>query len=375
MAKEKIKVAMIGGGLNSAIGRVHEISLKMDNMYELKAGCFSRDENINIDSASAFGVDHSNIFNSPEALVKNMKEKIDALVIATPIESHFKYINLAIDNGLDVISDKPLLSNVKECNLLSKKLTSSSNNVYSIFNYTGYPAIREIKELVLNEELGHIFKVMIEMPQDSYLRLKNQKALSLIQKWRLHDGEIDCLTLDLFVHIHSLIAFILDNPKPVELQSWARSIANASKGLIDEVDSIILYENDLHVNSWYGKAALGYRNGLKIRIFGSKGSVKWVQEDPEKIILSDKNGDIKIIDRISRNSLVTTKERYNRFKAGHPSGFIEAFTNYYTDIAHSIINQVPHRNIISTDVALQGIRLASALRESSKNNIKISIKE
>lgn len=367
-----VKVAMIGGGVNSAVGRVHEIAMKMDNQFELIAGCFSRNAEFNAESARQYNVPASKLYASADELIKAVADEVDAIVIATPIQSHAQYIHLALDHNLRVISDKPLLANVKECKELLARLGPDNTQVFSIFNYTGYPAVREMKRRVENGLLGDVFKVMVEMPQDSYMRLKNQQKTSAIQAWRLEDGEISCVSLDLFVHLHSLVNFVCGNT-PLAVNAWSRAITNVAPGLIDEVDAVIQYSNNLMVNAWYGKAALGYRNGLRIRIFGTKGSMQWYQEDSETIIAADEAGNKMLLDRISTESTVTAQPRYNRFKAGHPSGFIEAFANYYADIAQAMRDEKLNTYTLSTGIAAQGLALSQAIAQASATGHAIKL--
>jgi predicted dehydrogenase len=359
-----IKVAMIGGGVNSAVGRVHEIAMKMDNEFDLVAGCFSRNPEFNAESGRQYNVPANKLYPSAEALIDAVAHEVDAVVIATPIKSHAQYIHLALDHNLRVISDKPLLANVQECKELLARIHPDNTQVFSIFNYTGYPAVREMKRRVESGAIGSVFKVMVEMPQDSYMRLSNQNKTHAIQAWRLEDGDISCVSLDLFVHLHSLVNFVCGNT-PQAVNAWQRAITHVSPGLIDEVDAVIQYSNNLMVNAWYGKAVLGYRNGLRIRVFGTKGSLQWHQESPEMIEAADEAGNRMLLDRISTGSEITAQPRYNRFKAGHPSGFIEAFANYYADIAQAMRDEKLNAYTLSTGVAAEGLALSQAIAQAS----------
>jgi len=330
-----LKVAMVGGGINSAIGRVHEIAMKMDRRFELVSGCFSRDSAINKKSASQYGVDQQRTYPSLTSLLKEEAHEISAVVIATPIQSHFDQILKSLNGGVRVISDKPLVANPEQCRIIRREAEKLQIEVYCIYNYTGYPAVREMRRLVKEGAIGTVFKVMAEMPQDSYMRLVNQNRVSEIQSWRLIDEEIACVTLDLFVHIHSLVAFICEG-RVSQVRAFPRCVSGASNGLIDEVDVFARYDNGMSLNAWYGKAAFGYRNGLSLRLFGTRGSLHWQQVDPEKLHFVDSAGNHASIDRLTSGENVWSLPRYQRFKAGHPAGFIEAFANYYYDIAESI---------------------------------------
>ncbi|MEN3070323.1 Gfo/Idh/MocA family oxidoreductase [Uliginosibacterium sediminicola] len=372
MANHSFKVAMIGGGLNSAVGRTHEIALKLDNEFRLVAGCFSRCADINQATADAYRIESGRVYDTADALISAEYKNIDAVVLATPIDSHSRFIHAALDSGLTVICDKPLLANVSEADKLLSRLSVNSLKVFSIFNYTGYPAVREIRKRIRQGDVGTVFKIMAEMPQDSYLRLNNSGKVSAIQPWRLIDGDIPCLSLDLFVHVHSLVNFMVGGV-PVCVDARSRSVSGVADGLIDDVDALIGYDNGMFLNAWYGKAALGYRNGLRLRIFGSKGSFEWLQELPEEIRYSDRLGDRYLLDRISSTAEITQELRYNRFKAGHPAGFIEAFSNYYSDIARAMRDGVLNEYTLSLGVAVEGIKVCNAIHQSSEFRREVAV--
>jgi predicted dehydrogenase len=360
-----LKAGMLGGGINSSIGRVHQIAMQLDGRYQLVAGCFSRDEQTNQNSGRSFGVESQRIYRTDLEFFECESQNLDVVVIATPIKEHFRQIRLALERGLTVISDKPLVESESECQeICSLALSKGAPDIYCIFNYTGYPAVRELKRQVEEGRIGEIFKVMAEMPQDSYLRLKNQGKQSTIQQWRLKDGAIACVTLDLFVHLHSLVWFICGQ-RPISVNAWSRSISEISKNLIDEVDAHVRYDGGLVMSAWYGKVALGYRNGLRIRVFGTKGSLQWHQENPEHIQIVNNQGHTSLGDRLSPDDSVTSYPRYQRFKAGHPAGFIEAFANYYVDIADSIYTGTKSRYVVPLSAVSEGLKLAKAITESS----------
>jgi len=365
-----LTVAMIGGGIDSAIGRVHQIAMQMDGRFKLVAGCFSRDARINQLSGLEYGVGIERIRSSDFELVEAEQNKIDAVVIATPIWAHASQIALALDRNLRVISDKPLVARVSEFEAIAGRDCAARHRIFCIFNYTGYPAVREMKRRVEDGQIGRVFKIMAEMPQDSYLRLKNQNRESSIHKWRLKDDEISCVSLDLFVHLHSLVSFVCGK-KARSVIAWSRSISGVAANLSDEVDAIIQYEDDMVLNAWYGKAALGYRNGLRIRVLGTQGSLEWYQENPEHLLIADAIGDRLVADRNSTNSLVTALPRYQRFKAGHPAGFIEAFANYYFDIADAIATGEPNPYVLPLTVVGEGLRVAQAIEDSSNTRREV----
>jgi predicted dehydrogenase len=169
------------------------------------------------------------------------------------------------------------------------------------------------------------------MPQEGFLRKDSKGNKPKPQEWRLTDNNIPMIHLDLAVHLHEIICY-LTGLKPCEVIS-----DQASKGFFgdvaDNVECLAKYENDVRGHLWFSKSALGYRNGLAVEIFGTEASAKWMQSNPEELVISYADGRRTIIDRGYSSATVSNAERYTRFKAGHPAGFIEAFANVYKDIA------------------------------------------
>jgi predicted dehydrogenase len=336
----------------------------MDSRFELVAGCFSRNHKVNQDTATAYGVQQGRAYRSAEQLLERENKNIDAVIIATPMGDHYRFIVLALHYGLKVITDKPYVSTIADSYSLISRPLNQQASIFCIFNYTGYPMVREMRELIRRGVMGKIFRVMIEMPQDSYIRLRNMGKVGTIQGWRLSDGDIPCLTLDLFVHIHSLVKFLC-NERVVQVNAHSRSVTQVSPNLVDEVDAHIHLDNDVFVNAWYGKASLGYRNGLRVRVFGTEGGCEWIQSDPEALVLVDSFGRKTVNDRLTPGTVEASKERYQRFKVGHPAGFIEAFANYYYDIADSITLGYASDYAMPIDVAHEGILVSHALHHGS----------
>jgi len=221
--------------------------------------------------------------------------------------------------------------------------------------------------MIREGNLGKIEQVHIEMPQESFARLDKNGNPQKPQDWRLHDKELPTLSLDLGTHTHDVTKF-LTGESPIELVAIQNSFGSF-RDVIDNSIAISNYTNNIVSNIWFSKAALGHRNGLRVRVYGEIGSAEWYQLDPENLYFNDNKGHKLLIDRASVDVNVTTESRYNRFKAGHPSGFIEAFANYYMDIADLIlgISNNENRYVFGIDDALEGLKMLELMTSSSKN--------
>jgi predicted dehydrogenase len=178
------------------------------------------------------------------------------------------------------------------------------------------------------------------------------------------------MSLDLGVHLHHIIDF-LTGEKPVELVAMQSSQGRFSQ-IIDNTMCLARYTDSLECSIWFSKAALGYRNGLRVRVFGEKGSAEWHQMDPEFLTHHDNMGRKSIIDRASVDVGIAHSPRYNRFKPGHPGGFLEAFANLYSDIGDSLEvyrdtgSQASTDYVFSAKHALEGLIMLEAMADSSK---------
>ena len=370
-----LNIGFIGGGINSAVGYAHLAAIRLDRRFQVVCGAFSQEEAQNLETAKVYGIEGPNVFWDWRELLSKHKNTLDAVAVLTPTPTHKEIVIKCLQNNLPVICEKALCLNAIEAIEIQKALEEQNGFLAVTYNYSGYPMLRELKEKIKNGDLGNIQQVHIEMPQEGFLR-KNPETNStnLPQSWRQTDSTVSTLALDLGVHIHHLIDF-LTGEKPIELvakEDHFGSIAN----VIDNVVCITQYTNNMLATAWFGKCALGHRNGLRVRIFGSEGSAEWFQMDPENLHLSDIYGTRRIIDRSDPANRIAIQSRYNRFKPGHPDGFIEAFANYYCDIADKLLQKQPSKDegyVAGIEVAIESMRFLEAISLSSESREWIKI--
>jgi len=375
---EKLRLGFVGGAFNSAVGRVHRIASEMDQRFELVAGCFSRNEDVNKETAKQYGVSGARTYKSMESLFENEIEHLDAVVILTPTNQHKQQIQACLSSGLPVICEKALVTTADEALEVRHLLKEKSGFLNVTYNYTGYPMLREFQAMVQAQKLGTLEQIHIEMPQDGFTKLALDGTPITPQQWRLHDGRVPTVSLDLGVHVHSIVKF-LTNQSPLELVAVSNTFGNFNQ-IVDSVICIAKYSGNLACNVWYCKTALGNRNGLKVRLFGSNGSLEWYQDNPEYLHFTDQHGRKSVIDRAHPEVTVSNQLRYNRFKAGHPAGFIEAFANTYCDIAealHSFKQGCLSTNnpyVFGVEEALEGLFMLEAIARSSKDKSWVTVK-
>ena len=361
------RLGVIGGSLRSAVGRTHFIAAEMGGNFRINAGCFSRDAAESIRTAKYLHLPASRVFDNLATMIEEVRDEIDAILILTPTPDHLKQIKLAMEARLPVISEKALTANIADCTQLRKVQEINKQSLTVTYNYSGYPFVRELRARVMRGDLGRILKAVIEMPQEGFLRHDVNGQPLVPQAWRLIDGEIPTVSLDLGVHCHHLLKFLTDKPLTPR---WSRqaSLGNFSE-VIDDVECAGDLGKDDQFFIWYGKAALGHRNGLRVRLYGSEGSAVWYQAMPDELHLHSRSGQTQRLDFGSPDLLVANQARYMRFKAGHPTGFIEAFANLYDDLAgHLTGTPMPASDpayVPTIDDAEQGLLFLHAVNQLS----------
>jgi len=364
---QPLKLGFIGGGLDSAVGYVHYLAATMEDEWTVLAGCFAQNPEVNRETARSYGVPTERTYQDWQKMLENEKGRIDAIVVLTPTPMHCEIVTACLNSGYPVICEKALAATSKEVKQIIEARDSVKGFLAVTYNYTGYPMVRELKEIIRSGKLGRILHFQAEMPQEGFIRLGGNGKKPSPQTWRLHDGDVPTIYLDLAVHLHSLISY-LTGEHPIDVVSDQDSFGWCH--VIDNVMSLCRYTGGIHGQLWFSKASLGCRNGLRIRVFGTDGSAEWLQTNPEELQLASATGRRELLDR-SDDVKVAHLRRYNRFKVGHPSGFIEAFTNHYCDIAKSLREYRSNgswtsEDVFGADFALEGLEMAEAMVRASK---------
>ena len=362
-----IRSAFLGGGYGSAVGRAHYSAINIDGNYSLSGGCFSADAERSIATAQLYRVGEKYVYEDEDELLA-ADSTYDLLHILTPPDLHKNTILKALDKNICIVSEKPLVTSVDEALEIRKKLRAKNGFMAVIYNYLGYPMIREMRHKIAHNYLGKIHEVRVKMPQEGFSKSKPDGSPFAPQIWRLKDYSIPTVSLDLGVHVHMLTKYLLGT-RPLSVVGFEKSNGNFP-GLVDSVNAIATYEDDVVANIWFGKSYLGHKNGLSIEVYGDKGSFTWRQVDPENVKFTDKHGCQHTIDRSSTDIAVANHVRFERFKVGHPSGFVEALSNYYSDIydayfTYQSMGYLKSEECFGIDESLEGLLLMDAIHKSS----------
>jgi predicted dehydrogenase len=334
----KIRLGMAGGGEGAFIGAVHRIAARLDDRYELVAGALSSTPEKAARSGEAIGLDKDRTYPDFETMAKAESARsdgIEAVSIVTPNHMHAPVARAFLSAGIHVICDKPLTTTFEEAQSL-KALVGQSGLIFALtHNYTGYPLVRHAREMVRGGEIGDLRIVQVEYPQD-WLSEKLEDTGHKQAEWRsdpVRSGAGGCIG-DIGTHAYNLADFITGVPVSelcAELTTFV-----AGRKLDDNVQIMLRYANGAKGFLWASQVAPGHENGLKIRVYGSKGAIEWVQAEPNRMIYSPLGQNQQIV---TRNGVGANKANRlsSRIPAGHPEGFLEGFANLYSDIADAIL--------------------------------------
>lgn len=362
-----LSLGFIGGALNSAVGYAHFAAATMDNRWSLNAGCFCGEELMNRQTAQTYGVSPDRDYECWQEMLEKEKGRLDAIAVLTPTPLHHEIVTACLGAGYPVICEKALVTSCADAENLLDTRNRHGGFLAVTYNYSGYPMVRELRKMIRNGVLGKILHFQAEMPQEGFIRVDAEGKRPTPQAWRLKDGLIPTIHLDLAVHLHQVVNYLIGE-RPVEVIADQQSFGWFPE-IIDNVTCLCHYTGNVQGQMWFSKSALGHRNGLRFRIYGSQASAEWYQLNPEEVVLSYADGRREIVDRAASVEVANLR-RYNRFKPGHPAGFIEAFSNLYSDIADGVdqyqaTGTWTSEEVFSAELALEGLRMLEAMQAST----------
>src|SRR5210317_2141661 len=332
MASKKLKLGIVGGGPDSWIGHVHRIASRFDNQYEIVAGVFSRNKKKSIEFGKKIGLEESRCYSNYKLMAEceaKLKDKIDVVSIMTPPGSHQTIAEKFIDINVNIISDKPFAGNLIQAKSLFKKIKSNKKIKYALtHNYSAYPMVREARNLVAKGKIGKIEYINMEYIQDwSDGKNITQKNAKKILTWKLDKNIVGASTVlnEIGSHTYQLATYI-SGLKGKSVFADIKQISNKIK-MDDNAQVMINFNNGAKGMFWTSVTAKGGVYGLKIRVFGSKGSLEWVQNDPNYLRLNPAKGAVRLLERGFHGSEFSKK--FSRIKYGHPEGYLDAYANIY----------------------------------------------
>jgi predicted dehydrogenase len=373
--KNKINIGFVGGGPNSFIGYTHRLAARFDNRFDFVAGVFSKDKKKSKEFGKSLGLDPDRCYNDYKIMAKHelaRPDGVQAIGIMTPSGDHYKIAREFIKNNVHIICDKPLTSKVEDAVAL-EKLVHKNKIVFALtHNYSGYPMLREAKKLVEKNKIGKIKVINVEYPQGYTVAVKKKDEKSTL-KWRLDKNMCgpSMILAEIGTHAYHLMRYVTG----LEVEEVSAEVNSLSDEISvdDNAFMTVRMNNKARGSIWVSSAATGGENGLKIRVYGTKGAVEWLQDDPNILKFTELNSSTQIITRAS-DAVSDLSIQSSRVAAGHPEGFFEAFANIYTEFADSIQDNLKKnkKDLVHPTVndGVMGIKFIFAAKKSSNLNSK-----
>ena len=371
--KNKIKIGFIGGGPNSFIGYTHRLAARFDNRFDFVAGVFSKDKKKSIEFGKSLGLSEGRCYHDFQTMAKKESERsdgIEAIGIMTPSGDHYKISKEFAKRNIHIICDKPLTAKLEDAVAL-EKLVKKTKIIFALtHNYSAYPMLREAKELVANNKIGKIKVINVEYPQGYTVAVKKKDEKNIL-KWRLDKNMCgpSMILAEIGTHAYHLMRYVTD----LEVKEVSAEVNSLSDELSvdDNAFMIVRMNNQARGSIWVSSAATGGENGLKIRLYGTKGAVEWLQDDPNILKFTELGQSTKIVTRAS-NQVSDLSIQSSRVAAGHPEGFFEAFANIYTEFADAIQSaKTKNKSKLlhpTVNDGVKGIKFIFAAKKSSNLN-------
>ena len=327
---------MIGGGQGAFIGAVHRLAAALDGMYELTAGAFSSDAEKSRATGVSLGLSPDRVYASYQELIEQENqrpetERVQVISIVTPNYLHFEPARLALESGFHVVLDKPMTFSLAEAKQLEQVAAASSKKLCLTHTYSGYPMVKEARQLVANATIGKVRKVYVEYPQ-GWLSNFEEGGDNKQAAWRTDPARSGVAGSmgDIGTHAFNLLEYVTG--LQVTQLCADINIVVAGRQLDDDGSVLLKLSNGASAVLMASQIAAGEENNIRIRVYGELGGLEWQQADANTLQVKwlDKPTEIR---RTGTGYVSSYAQHNSRTPAGHPEGYLEAFANLYRNFA------------------------------------------
>jgi predicted dehydrogenase len=370
----KLRYGMVGGGQGAFIGDVHRKSIALDGLAEIAAGCFSRSPENTLATGKALGIPQERLYKTFEEMAEQESkrpDKIDFVVIVTPNNTHYPAAKAFLTRGIHVVCDKPLTWEMAEAQELVE-LAKKNKLLFGVtYSYTGYPAVKHVREMICRGEIGDIRFVNAEYPQE-WLAVPVEKGDNKQAKWRTDpkiSGKSNCVG-DIGSHAENMVSYMTG----LRIKSICARLDKFVEGRVldDNATIMVEYQGGAKGVYWSSQIAVGYDNALRVRIFGSKGTIQWFQELPNYIEVFKLGQPNEVLSR-GKDSFYPHAQSYSRVPSGHPEGYFEALGNIYKTYSAALVKLKAGETLGEADLdfpnvemGLDGVKFIGKCVESSQ---------
>lgn len=335
----KIRYGMVGGGRGAFIGAVHRIAAALDQQIELVCGAFSSDPQKSKDSGADFFLPAERCYGSYAEMIKAeaalpADKRMDFIAIVTPNHVHFPPAKMALDHGFHVLSDKPATFDLAEAKQLGE-IVKKTGLLYGLtHNYTGYPLVKEARDMIKAGKLGKIRKVVVEYPQ-GWLATRVEESGQKQASWRTDptkSGAAGCVG-DIGTHAENLAEYITG----LKISELAADLTTFVEGrlLDDDANILLRFDNGAKGVLHCSQISVGEENNLNIRVYGEKGGIEWHQKEPNSMLVKWLDQPMQVY-RTANGYLGQNAAAASRTPPAHPEGYLEGFANIYKNFAGAI---------------------------------------
>ncbi|MEO1657702.1 MAG: Gfo/Idh/MocA family oxidoreductase [Pseudomonadota bacterium] len=370
-----IRTLMIGGGKGAFIGSVHRMAMRLDGHYALVGGAFSSRIAVAQETGEELGLDPARVSSDWQALLQDEaarppEEQAELVSIVTPNHLHVPVAVAALSAGFHVVSDKPAARDLSEALELAEAV-SNARGIYALTHtYLGYPMVKEARERVRRGDLGRIRSIDVRYPQ-GWLSAPIENDNSKQASWRVDpalSGPAGCMG-DIGTHAATLAEYI-SGQSIEEVCANVRTVVDGRR-LDDDGAVLLRFTGGAAGVLTASQICNGEENALQIRIYGETGGLEWHQMEPQTLIYRQQGKPAQIIRAgTDQEDLSEVAKLHCRLPAGHPEGYIEAFANIYTNVAHAISGseQSAMRDVPGIACGLAGHQFVDAVLRSSNAN-------
>lgn len=362
-----VRLAMVGGGLDAFIGAVHRHAARLDGRYDLVAGALSSTPEKSRASGAALGLSPERVYGSWQELVQGERHRPDGaevLSIVTPNHLHYPVALAAVQARYHVICDKPLVHTLEQAQALADAAQRAGTVFAVTYNYSGYPLIRQAREMVQTGQLGELRKVVVEYHQGWLATEQHSKQAVWRTDPRL-SGPAGVLG-DLGTHAEQLMRFVTG----LEIDELIAELTHFLPGraLDDDATALLRFRNGARGVLTVSQIEIGRENDLRLSVFGAQGSLHWRQEDPNRLLWDRLDAPQQVLTR-GGPGLGQAAASVTRLPSGHPEAFIEAFATLYTAVADDILareqGQVRPPDYPTVREGLEGVKFVDRALKSA----------
>ncbi|MDR0982793.1 MAG: Gfo/Idh/MocA family oxidoreductase [Culturomica sp.] len=382
MKERKLRMGMVGGGIGSFIGPIHRQAAMLDNHIELVCGCFSSHPEVSRRSGATYGLPENRVYDTYEEMFRQemqlpADQRMEIVSIVTPNKYHIQPALMALDCGMHVVLDKPLTLTLEEARQLTRKVEETGLQMAVTYTYSAYPAVKEARARIARGELGKLRRLYVEYTQ-GWLSQRIGVQAGNLSLWRI-DPELGGTgggIADIGTHAFHLAEHVTGQCVTELCSEMSKFSPNIQ--VPDDGTAFLHFDGGMKGCLTATQIAKGDNNYIRIRVYGDKGGIDWLQPDPNKLILKGFNEHEQVICIGNDTNLSEIALWNTRTPGGHPEGYIEAFANIYRNFALTVLalqqGETPSPLMLDFPTVYDGLRGMQFIETMEASNLNTAAK-